>query len=679
MPDIYLPDAIYKFLGAGGDEERWSDIHEALASGTDLKTVFDLLGLGAGNPFTGVLNGLVNVKDDDYGATGDGTTDDRAALALADAVGGPTYFPPGTFLVGSNLTLGAHNTFAPGAKLKPANGVTITLTAPLSAPDAQVFDISAGGTIAFGIKHRKAKPEWWGALGDDTGDDSAEIQAAVNAFHVNGTGTVEIERTYRITSQITGRNRVHLVGSGAIHQATKTAAAVNLSSVNDARLRGFTATHETAGVYDTASTVPLIYSTAASSNISLIELEVRDADKQGISAEDATDWWVTRCRFENIGRGAAVFTGGTRISVIDNQFDSTGDDCVAFNEASTGCIAGYNKVRNAGTLLNQGAGFKAHGQGNSFIANVVDGCISAAFYMKEDNGGTSEPQDNIIAYNQVLSMSDPSSGTPTQAAIRVDEIHGTVVVAFNTPVKAFSGTKNYPALKAESGTTSAYFKVDHNDFRHDPTLTASALVRFDDTDFYRIHWESNQCRCSEADCFTIDTNNLGGKIHMVGPNHFRLTDGHNVISQSVASAGIAELKIWGAILDNHTVPMLDLGNAPVTVLNLGDIDAEAGGLLDRITGVGTIKGRFTGTLANHNFPSVAVGDISAEATIEVEGARSGMTCQVTTNEVLPAGVTIESRISAANEVKAWIEVHPDAAGAFDGAATADLYAVTEAA
>lgn len=52
---------------------------------------------------------LFNVKDAAYGAKGDGSTDDSTAIAAAitaaKSAGGVVYFPPGTYIIGTTLTL----------------------------------------------------------------------------------------------------------------------------------------------------------------------------------------------------------------------------------------------------------------------------------------------------------------------------------------------------------------------------------------------------------------------------------------------------------------------------------------------------------------------------------------------------------------------------------------------
>jgi hypothetical protein len=114
----------------------------------------------------------------------DGITNAREALVQADSEG-PIILPPGIYTVNSNLTLSNKVTFLPGAKLKPANEVVITLSDGYVANDEQhVFDISAGGTITL-TKKIPVYPEHWGARvanpGDPFFDSTLFVQAAINA------------------------------------------------------------------------------------------------------------------------------------------------------------------------------------------------------------------------------------------------------------------------------------------------------------------------------------------------------------------------------------------------------------------------------------------------------------------------------------------------------------------
>jgi hypothetical protein len=147
--------------------------------------------------------GYQNVLDYSHSIIGvsDGITDARGVIATADAAG-PIVLPPGTYAIASNITLTNKVTFVPGAKLKPASGVVVTLTEGFHATDDQhVFDISSGGSFVISNK-QQVYPEQFGAIGDDSTDDSAAIQAAINS----GANIVEFQaKTYRCNVTIPTR------------------------------------------------------------------------------------------------------------------------------------------------------------------------------------------------------------------------------------------------------------------------------------------------------------------------------------------------------------------------------------------------------------------------------------------------------------------------------------------
>jgi hypothetical protein len=126
---------------------------------------------------------FINVKD--YGAVGDGSTNDRAALASADtaaqSAGSQVMFPVGTYRISTSLTVNSPVVFQPGAKIKPDSAVTVTLAGGLTAPLTKVFDHSAGGLVV--PKNVDFyRPNWWGLV-NTTNDSQAwiDMAAALNA------------------------------------------------------------------------------------------------------------------------------------------------------------------------------------------------------------------------------------------------------------------------------------------------------------------------------------------------------------------------------------------------------------------------------------------------------------------------------------------------------------------
>lgn len=124
---------------------------------------------------------VINVKVD--GAVGNGSVDDRAALAASDTTatvnGGILYFPQGTYKTSSNLTFSPDVTlwFAPGAKLDPDIGTTITIDGAIQETTHEIFDKTAAGS--FIIRAGRLNVKWFGAIGDSTADDTVSITKAI--------------------------------------------------------------------------------------------------------------------------------------------------------------------------------------------------------------------------------------------------------------------------------------------------------------------------------------------------------------------------------------------------------------------------------------------------------------------------------------------------------------------
>lgn len=169
-----------------------------------------------------------------YGATGNGTTDDRAAFVAADAASGTIYVPEGTYRIASNLTLTSDIRFEQGAVLKPDSGVVVTLNGGLDARAVRIFDVAYNTTTHQPLgnvvpnKVDQLLPQWWGAKGDwsstnATADDSPAIQAALAAAAATGSGGGTPGKVlffppgrYRVTKPLKA-NGTWIRGSGQFH------------------------------------------------------------------------------------------------------------------------------------------------------------------------------------------------------------------------------------------------------------------------------------------------------------------------------------------------------------------------------------------------------------------------------------------------------------------------------
>ncbi len=131
---------------------------------------------------------FASVKD--YGARGDGTTNDAAAFTAAAAAGVTIFVPPGTYTLSSSVTFPDQVVMLAGAVLAPASATTATFNGGLVAPLEQVFSLTGSAAIAFSPQTQlTAYAEWWGAVTYGAGAypvssptfSDVAIQAAVNA------------------------------------------------------------------------------------------------------------------------------------------------------------------------------------------------------------------------------------------------------------------------------------------------------------------------------------------------------------------------------------------------------------------------------------------------------------------------------------------------------------------
>lgn len=195
-------DAVYGAIGAAvAQGEAYTDAAVAALAETDpglIQTLNDLRDLLGDDPDYGsLLSALVPQSEKGAAggvpeldadsrvlpgqlpgvlrAAGDGSTDDRDALAAVSGSPATVLLAPGTYRVGSDVTLTGSMEMFRGAVLKPDNGVTITLDAEFTAGRWQTFDVSAGGSVVFADTARTATvmPEWWGVVADGATDNGS--------------------------------------------------------------------------------------------------------------------------------------------------------------------------------------------------------------------------------------------------------------------------------------------------------------------------------------------------------------------------------------------------------------------------------------------------------------------------------------------------------------------------
>jgi hypothetical protein len=144
---------------------------------------------------------VVSVKD--FGATGDGVTNDRAAFvsAVTAAAGGLIRVPAGTYAITTSVTLSGNFAFDRGAKVLPASAQTIAFTGSVYAePDQHILDVSSGGAFTFTQARLAAK--WFGALGDGSTDDYIPLSKALASMPSGASQLYFVKGDYRVSASL---------------------------------------------------------------------------------------------------------------------------------------------------------------------------------------------------------------------------------------------------------------------------------------------------------------------------------------------------------------------------------------------------------------------------------------------------------------------------------------------
>ena len=124
-----------------------------------------------------MINGApVNVLD--FGAVGNGSTDDSAAMLAANTASFNVNYPAGLYYVNTNITLTSSITMQPGASFLVASGKTLTINGAVYAGSRQYIFNGASGAVAGTFGNVALWADWFGAIPDSsisatpTGTDS---------------------------------------------------------------------------------------------------------------------------------------------------------------------------------------------------------------------------------------------------------------------------------------------------------------------------------------------------------------------------------------------------------------------------------------------------------------------------------------------------------------------------
>jgi hypothetical protein len=180
----------------------------------------------------GLLGGLV-------GVTGNGVTNDAPAILTAVAARAELWFPPATYVIGSNLTIGNGKKLRllAGAVFAVATGVTLTINGLIDAPRNQQIFSGPGSVVGL----REVYPEWWGAQPGNSGFDSQPALAAAHSCIKGslasdggrptiwlGAGVYYLGATWVV--QPTANCQLQVIGDGTLFGGTRLAPLAGLTT-----------------------------------------------------------------------------------------------------------------------------------------------------------------------------------------------------------------------------------------------------------------------------------------------------------------------------------------------------------------------------------------------------------------------------------------------------------------
>lgn len=346
----------------------------------------------------------------DYGATGNGSTDDRSAIndahAAATANGGAIYFGGGsnsTYKLSSSITFNSNVTliFAPGAKLSIDNTFTISINGEVMDTHHQIF--SGAGLIDFSSSAiGSIRPEWWGAVADDDSgeaagvDSAAAINAAIASAGSNSPAEVRLRTgIYHIGTRIQCLNQTILRGTSSRTTIISGRATFTGNSlIQNFNGTGDPATHASNGFYIYVSDIYLV-SHGTQTNMNLLWL---------VNVGEGSE--IARINFGVNGSSE----GFMRVDAVEQQPQSfTMREFATFGAGTCGAegfrfsmtnsrVFGMNLTDGAACTGNplwvNGAGYNALDK--IFIEDTPGGNV-ASVYIQPSNGGVIVLRDSTIA------------------------------------------------------------------------------------------------------------------------------------------------------------------------------------------------------------------------------------------------------------------------------------------
>ena len=267
----------------------------------------------------------------------------------------------------------------------------------------------------------------FGARGDDVSDDTAAVQAAVDAAIASGGVVTFPPGVYKVTSAITVNGPVTLTGTGTIHQ---TASAHGLVITGDGvTVEGLTLTGRHSGAVSLDVDEDAIRAFGASAASPLSRLTVRTVTisgwgMYGVNAKWVDGFAVTGCDISRIGYAGVLATSALNGTISGNRISDVGPGSsgnmygVALSREETDSLLTDPHCADVVVSNNIVSGIAWEGLDThgglriTFTGNMIRDCYVGIAVGESDNSsndGTWAPKDVVVSNNVIDSSVDDGS------------------------------------------------------------------------------------------------------------------------------------------------------------------------------------------------------------------------------------------------------------------------------
>jgi len=328
-------------------------------------------------------------NETDQGVVGNGKTikafidaigSDKATIYLRHNSGGATtaYTLTASETIPSNISLEIEN----GTILDGAG--TLTINGPFKAELYQVFGSSI--SIAFGKGFvEKVYPQWWGAIGDGTTDDTAAVQLAIIA--AEGHRLRFVAGIY-LVDNLTGVSNTEWAGDGIGVTTIKARGAltvdlVKFTSKTNYQIHDITIDYDNVGTTGTIGALGNLYGT----NFKIYRCEIEKFVTLGIGGNACTDFNIRN----NIITKDFMSLSLNQAILLTNSGGVLSDAHISNNICTNSgiIIQGYNLTVNNNNISGwgYGAGISTQGEAGSYN-NILHGNIIYSSNPALDDDGT---------------------------------------------------------------------------------------------------------------------------------------------------------------------------------------------------------------------------------------------------------------------------------------------------